>query len=61
MGSPKESLEKKNNSVQKYDEIRRLEGMLVIDKPYINANTHFIQTVCLFNTIISLCTVNIGL
>jgi hypothetical protein len=28
MGSPKESLEKKNNSVLKYDEIRRLEGTL---------------------------------
>jgi len=27
MGSPKESLEKKNNSVLKYDEIRRLDGI----------------------------------
>jgi hypothetical protein len=27
MGSPKESLEKKNIFVEKYDEIRRLDGI----------------------------------
>ena len=29
MGSPKESLEKKNIFVEKYDEIRRLDGIPV--------------------------------
>jgi hypothetical protein len=28
MGSPKESLEKKNIFAEKYDEIRRLDGIL---------------------------------
>ncbi len=31
MGSPKESLEQKNIFAEKYDEIRRLDGILVMN------------------------------
>jgi hypothetical protein len=35
MGPPKESLEKKNVFIEKYDEIRRLDGIDATPQPYL--------------------------
>jgi hypothetical protein len=43
MGPPKESLEKKNIFLEKYDEIRRLDGIIQYDKKNYSIALHVLH------------------